>query len=46
MQVGISRYERDVPPADYLFKIQSYSLLVETKLEMFDSNYFQAGGYK
>ncbi|XP_045789205.1 uncharacterized protein LOC123884202 [Trifolium pratense] len=36
---------RDVPPADYLFKIQSYSLLVESKVEMFDSNYFQAGGY-
>ncbi|CAL5209699.1 unnamed protein product [Lathyrus oleraceus] len=41
--VGIFRSKRNLPPADYLFKIQSYSLLMNKKYE---SGVFQAGGYK
>ncbi|KAJ1439471.1 TRAF-like [Sesbania bispinosa] len=45
-EVGISRSERDLPPAHYLFKIQSYSVLMNTGVEKYETNVFQAGGYK
>ncbi|KAK2405822.1 TRAF family protein [Trifolium repens] len=44
--VGISKSVRDLPPSDYLFKIQSYSLLMDTKVEKYESNEFQVGGHK
>ncbi|XP_059652544.1 uncharacterized protein LOC132299756 [Cornus florida] len=37
---------RDVKPLHYLFKIESFSLLLETEIENFESGVFEAGGYK
>ncbi|RZC20227.1 MATH domain and coiled-coil domain-containing protein At3g58370-like isoform X2 [Glycine soja] len=45
-KVGISRSGRDLPPAHYLFKIESYSELMNTGVEKYETNVFQAGGYK
>ncbi|XP_027337161.1 uncharacterized protein LOC113850831 [Abrus precatorius] len=45
-EIGISRSERDVPPAHYLFKIESYSELMNTGVEKYETNVFEAGGYK
>ncbi|KAM6576431.1 hypothetical protein CsatB_028268 [Cannabis sativa] len=36
---------RNLPPAHYLMKLESYSLLSDTK-ENFDSSSFEVGGYK
>ncbi|KAL2319946.1 hypothetical protein Fmac_028915 [Flemingia macrophylla] len=46
-EVGsISRSERDLPPSHYLFKIESYSELMKTGVEKYETNVFEAGGYK
>ncbi|XP_029128864.1 MATH domain and coiled-coil domain-containing protein At2g05420 [Cajanus cajan] len=45
-EVGVSRSERDLPPAHYLFKIESYSELMNTEVEKYETNVFEAGGYK
>lgn len=43
----ISRSVRDLPPANYLFKIESYSVLVDTGVEKYETDHvFHAGGYK
>ncbi|XP_022770064.1 uncharacterized protein LOC111313664 [Durio zibethinus] len=42
----IVRYKRDIPPAHYSFKIESLSLLLNTKVEKIESGIFEAGGYK
>ncbi|XP_030505740.2 MATH domain and coiled-coil domain-containing protein At3g58400-like [Cannabis sativa] len=39
------RFTRNLPPAHYLMKLESYSLLSDTK-ENFDSSSFEVGGYK
>lgn len=46
INAGISRTERDLSPAHYLFKIQSYSLLKEAGVEKYETNVFEACGYK
>jgi hypothetical protein len=46
IDVGISKSVRDIPPSDYLFKIHSYSLLMDTKVEKYESNDFQVGEHK
>ncbi|KAI4354742.1 hypothetical protein L6164_003586 [Bauhinia variegata] len=43
---GISISLRDVPPAHYLFKVKSYSLLMNTKVEKYETDVFGAGGHK
>ncbi|THG15921.1 hypothetical protein TEA_008956 [Camellia sinensis var. sinensis] len=42
----VSRSVRDLRPAHYLFKIESFSILLEEKIEKYESDDFQAGGYK
>ncbi|XWS77292.1 hypothetical protein CRYUN_Cryun01aG0248800 [Craigia yunnanensis] len=42
----IVRYKRDIPPAHYSFKIESSSLLLNTRVEKIESGFFEAGGYK
>ncbi|XVF79791.1 hypothetical protein PTKIN_Ptkin15bG0018000 [Pterospermum kingtungense] len=42
----IVRNRRDLPPAHYSFKIESFSLLLNTKVEKVESGIFEAGGYK
>uniref|UniRef100_A0A5B7C3A3 MATH domain-containing protein n=1 Tax=Davidia involucrata TaxID=16924 RepID=A0A5B7C3A3_DAVIN len=44
--VDVSRSLREVQPAHYLFKIESFSILLETNIEEFESDDFEAGGYK
>ncbi|XP_060671219.1 uncharacterized protein LOC107433516 isoform X1 [Ziziphus jujuba] len=51
MQTGILlqeilKYKRDFPPADYSLKVDSYTLLSESKTEKYDTNVFEVGGYK
>uniref|UniRef100_A0A161XUZ5 MATH domain-containing protein n=1 Tax=Daucus carota subsp. sativus TaxID=79200 RepID=A0A161XUZ5_DAUCS len=41
----VTRSNRDVPPSDYLLKIESFSL-VSKAMDNYLSNYFEAGGYK
>ncbi|XVF79798.1 hypothetical protein PTKIN_Ptkin15bG0018500 [Pterospermum kingtungense] len=44
---GIVRVTRDLPPAHYLFQINSFSLLAEEEsIEKYESGLFEAGGYK
>ncbi|XVF79804.1 hypothetical protein PTKIN_Ptkin15bG0018900 [Pterospermum kingtungense] len=44
---GIIRVTRDLPPAHFLFKINSFSLLAEEKsIEKYETDIFEAGGYK
>ncbi|XVF79795.1 hypothetical protein PTKIN_Ptkin15bG0018400 [Pterospermum kingtungense] len=44
---GIIRVTRDLPPAHYLFQINSFSLLAEEEsIEKYESGLFEAGGYK
>uniref|UniRef100_A0A5B7CAD4 Putative TRAF-like family protein n=1 Tax=Davidia involucrata TaxID=16924 RepID=A0A5B7CAD4_DAVIN len=45
-EVEVSRTTRDVPPAHYLFKIESFSLLSGSYIEKYESGVFEAGGYK
>ncbi|KAJ4826615.1 hypothetical protein Tsubulata_002210 [Turnera subulata] len=40
---GTNRF-RKVPPTDYLLKIESFSLLLESGMERFDTKYFESGG--
>ncbi|XP_059651082.1 MATH domain and coiled-coil domain-containing protein At2g01790-like [Cornus florida] len=42
----VTRSLRDVQPGDYLFKIESFSILLESDVEKYESNDFEAGGYK
>ncbi|XP_059654713.1 uncharacterized protein LOC132301480 [Cornus florida] len=37
---------RDVQPSHYISKIESFSMLLETKTENYESNVFEASGYK
>nr|XP_015867875.1 MATH domain and coiled-coil domain-containing protein At3g58370-like [Ziziphus jujuba var. spinosa] len=46
MQKDILKYKRDFPPADYSLKVDSYTLLSESKTEKYDTNVFEVGGYK
>ncbi|XP_062083635.1 ubiquitin C-terminal hydrolase 13-like [Humulus lupulus] len=46
MDTEISRSTRRVPPAHYLLKVQSYSLLSNSSNGKYDSSPFEAGGYK
>ncbi|XP_059653035.1 ubiquitin C-terminal hydrolase 12-like isoform X2 [Cornus florida] len=41
----IKRTLRDVQPSHFIFKIESFSLLLETKTENYESDVFEAGGY-
>jgi len=43
---GVTRSKRDLPPMHYSFKIESFSLLLKTKVEKYESDVFEAGGYK
>ncbi|EOX96392.1 TRAF-like family protein [Theobroma cacao] len=44
---GITRVIRDLPPAHYSFKVESFTIFAETGLEeKFESGVFEAGGYK
>ncbi|XP_022773692.1 probable inactive serine/threonine-protein kinase fnkC [Durio zibethinus] len=45
MFAGIKGVTRDLPPAHYLFNIESFSLLVNTGLEKYESHAFEVGGY-
>ncbi|XP_059650181.1 uncharacterized protein LOC132295937 [Cornus florida] len=36
---------RDVQPSHYIFKIESFSVLLETKTENYQSDVFEVGGY-
>ncbi|KAH7522733.1 hypothetical protein FEM48_Zijuj07G0169800 [Ziziphus jujuba var. spinosa] len=42
----ILKYKRDFPPVDYSLKVNSYTLLSESKTEKYDTNVFEAGGHK
>ncbi|KAJ6871886.1 hypothetical protein NC651_031079 [Populus alba x Populus x berolinensis] len=43
---GVKRSERDLPPMHYSLKIESFSLLLKTKFEKYESDVFEAGGHK
>ncbi|XP_014625180.1 LOW QUALITY PROTEIN: uncharacterized protein [Glycine max] len=36
----------DIPPAHYVMKVQSFSLLAKNSIERYESGKFEAGGYK
>ncbi|KAJ6971993.1 hypothetical protein NC653_032528 [Populus alba x Populus x berolinensis] len=42
---GLTRSKRDLPPMHYTLKIESFSLLLKTKVEKYESDVFKAGGY-
>ncbi|KAM7482406.1 hypothetical protein LguiB_006989 [Lonicera macranthoides] len=42
----VSRLIRDVQPAHYICKIESFSILVESGMERYESDDFEASGYK
>ncbi|KAM5554589.1 hypothetical protein ABKV19_022804 [Rosa sericea] len=44
--IGVTRSKRDLPPAHFSLKIQTYSLLPKTEVEKYDSGVFEAGGHK
>ncbi|KAG5548259.1 hypothetical protein RHGRI_013832 [Rhododendron griersonianum] len=44
--VGVLRTIRDAQPTHYLFKIESFSILSEEKIEKYESDDFEVGGYK
>lgn len=44
--VGIRRITRDFPPAHFLFKVEAFSLLAKTGVEKYESDAFEASGYK
>ncbi|CAK7340666.1 unnamed protein product [Dovyalis caffra] len=44
--LGTTRSKRDLPPMHYSLKIESFSSLLKTKVEKYESNIFEAGGYK
>lgn len=39
---GVERWSRDMPPAHFIFRINSFSLLLETEVEKYESGIFQA----
>ncbi|KAJ1418701.1 TRAF-like [Sesbania bispinosa] len=43
---GISRSIVDAPPAHYIVRIESFSLLAKNSIERYESGKFDAGGYK
>ncbi|XVE76883.1 hypothetical protein DITRI_Ditri13aG0016100 [Diplodiscus trichospermus] len=43
---GIRRIKRDFPPAHFLFKVESFSLLAKTGVEKYESDVFEAAGHK
>ncbi|WJX25497.1 hypothetical protein P8452_14531 [Trifolium repens] len=43
--ISISRTKRDMPPADYLFKIKPYPSLMDKQGQKYESDVFQAGDY-
>lgn len=45
-QTEITRSLRDLPPAHYIFKIENFSLLSNTKVDNFESSDFEVEGYK
>ncbi|KAL7206347.1 hypothetical protein ACSBR2_019122 [Camellia fascicularis] len=44
--IGILRSLRDVSPAHYTLKMESFSLFLNSKIENYESGVFGAGGYK
>ncbi|KAJ1403029.1 TRAF-like [Sesbania bispinosa] len=46
IQDGISRSIVDAPPAHYIVRIESFSLLTKNSIERYESGKFDAGGYK
>ncbi|KAL7206343.1 hypothetical protein ACSBR2_019118 [Camellia fascicularis] len=44
--IGILRLLRDVSPAHYILKMESFSLFLNSKIENYESGVFEAGGYK
>jgi hypothetical protein len=44
--VAITRTPRHYRPTHYLLKIQSYSLLINTGVEKYESGVFEVGGHK
>ena len=46
MFAGIRRITRDFPPAHYLFKVESFSLLAKTGVEKYESDVFEAADHK
>ncbi|KAB2068975.1 hypothetical protein ERO13_A08G059800v2 [Gossypium hirsutum] len=45
-KLGIRRITRDFPPAHFLFKVEAFSLLAKTGVEKYESDAFEASGYK
>ncbi|WRX08335.1 MATH/TRAF domain - like 1 [Theobroma cacao] len=45
-KLGIRRTIRDFPPAHYLFKVESFSLLAKTGVDKYESDVFEAAGHK
>ncbi|XP_010248170.1 PREDICTED: ubiquitin carboxyl-terminal hydrolase 12-like [Nelumbo nucifera] len=43
---GVSRSTRKEPPIHFTMKIQSFSLLSKISMEKYESDHFEAGGYK
>ncbi|XP_038684301.1 nucleoporin NSP1-like [Tripterygium wilfordii] len=39
-------YKRDLPPAHFMFKIESFSLLSEAEVEKYETGVFEVGDYK
>ncbi|XP_038682934.1 MATH domain and coiled-coil domain-containing protein At3g58370-like [Tripterygium wilfordii] len=39
-------YKRDLPPAHFMFKVESFSLLSEAEVEKYETDVFEVGGYK
>ncbi|XP_058216708.1 uncharacterized protein LOC131327573 [Rhododendron vialii] len=44
--VGVLRTLRDARPAHFLLKIETFSILNEEKIEKYESDDFEVGGYK
>ncbi|KAG5526279.1 hypothetical protein RHGRI_032530 [Rhododendron griersonianum] len=44
--LGIVRSLRDIPPAHYCLKINTFSFMVNNKIENYESCVFEVGGYK
>ncbi|KAI8532620.1 hypothetical protein RHMOL_Rhmol11G0227400 [Rhododendron molle] len=43
---GIVRSLRDIPPAHYCIKINSFSYIVKNEIDNYESAVFEVGGYK
>ncbi|XAR72978.1 hypothetical protein NMG60_11019811 [Bertholletia excelsa] len=44
--IEVLRSMRELPPAHYLLRIEHFSVLLEEDIEKFESDDFEAGGYK